>query len=403
MPEGHLKRRVCAQGVAVVRVRVAGRDQQHAEADHLGHGVVDPPRGSRILDAAGQALRDPEPALDVRQRQHPGVRGQSASVERDPHRLAGERRTGQDQGTLHHGECRPGGRVGPARLGIDCTRAGEDARSEGRGWTSGLGCAGAAGDRGIGRGRGARSSGGGCGRGCHQTERRLTAMFVAPQGGRRMLRKRRQGLALGRTAAVTAAGLLLAAPFGGSALAGEKLTVRLDFLPWGVHAAMHLAQTKGWFEAAGLEVEVQDGRGSSHTLQLVNARQVDVGLTQLGLLPLARKQGAELTSFAGWLRRTDLCVLVDRGSGLRTIGDLKGKSLVVFAGSPWAPFIDAFLAAGGLDRTNTEVLFVDPAALWGTYTSGRADGMMSTLTSAVPLAEKSRPSDTILLSQAGIT
>jgi len=205
-----------------------------------------------------------------------------------------------------------------------------------------------------------------------------------------MLRKRRQVL-------------LLAAPFGGSALAREKLTVRLDFLPWGVHAAMHLAQTKGWFEAAGLEVEVQDGRGSSHTLQLVNARQVDVGLTQLGLLPLARKQGAELTSFAGWLRRTDLCVLVDRGSGLRTIGDLRGKSLVVFAGSPWAPFIDAFLAAGGLDRTNTEVLFVDPAALWGTYTSGRADGMMSTLTSAVPLAEKSRPSDTILLSQAGIT
>ena len=219
-----------------------------------------------------------------------------------------------------------------------------------------------------------------------------------------MLRKRRQVLSLGRTAAVTAAGfLLLAAPFGGSALAREKLTVRLDFLPWGVHAAMHLAQTKGWFEAAGLEVEVQDGRGSNHTLQLVNARQVDVGQIQLGLLPLARKQGAELTSFAGWLRRTDLCVLVDRGSGLTTIADLKGKSLVVFAASPWAPFIDAFLAAGGLDRTNTEVLFVDPAALWGTYTSGRADGMMSTLTSAVPLAEKSRPSDTILLSQAGIT
>ena len=111
-----------------------------------------------------------------------------------------------------------------------------------------------------------------------------------------MLRRRRRVLSLGRSAAVTAAGfLLLAAPFGGSALAREKLTVRLDFLPWGVHAAMHLAQTKGWFEEAGLEVEVQDGRGSNHTLQLVNARQVDVGQTQLGLLPLARKQGAELT------------------------------------------------------------------------------------------------------------
>jgi NitT/TauT family transport system substrate-binding protein len=206
-----------------------------------------------------------------------------------------------------------------------------------------------------------------------------------------------------RTTAIAAAAfLLLALPEGGSALAQEKLTVRLDFVPWGVHAAMHLAQDRGWFEEAGLEIEVQDGRGSNNTLQLVNAGQVEVGQIQLGLLPLARQEGAELISFAGWLRRTDLCVLVDRGSGLRVIEDLRGKSLVVFAASPWAPFIDAFLAAGGLDRNDTEVLFVDPAALWGTYTSGRADGLMSTLTSAVPVAEKSRPSDTILLSEADI-
>jgi ABC-type nitrate/sulfonate/bicarbonate transport system substrate-binding protein len=87
-----------------------------------------------------------------------------------------------------------------------------------------------------------------------------------------MLRKRRPRMSVARTAAIAAAAfLLLATPFGRSALAREKLTVRLDFLPWGVHAAMHLAQTKGWFEQAGLEAEIQDGRGSNNTLQLVNA------------------------------------------------------------------------------------------------------------------------------------
>jgi NitT/TauT family transport system substrate-binding protein len=34
---------------------------------------------------------------------------------------------------------------------------------------------------------------------------------------------------------------------------------------------MHLAQNQGWFEQAGLEVEIQDGRGSGNTIQLVNA------------------------------------------------------------------------------------------------------------------------------------
>ena len=36
--------------------------------------------------------------------------------------------------------------------------------------------------------------------------------------------------------------------------AQEKLSVRLDFSPWGIHAAMHLAQEKGWFKQAGLDV-----------------------------------------------------------------------------------------------------------------------------------------------------
>lgn len=184
--------------------------------------------------------------------------------------------------------------------------------------------------------------------------------------------------------------------------AAEPLSVRLDFSPWGVHAGMHLAQQNGWFEEAGLEVDVQDGRGSGNTLQLVNSDQVDVGQIQLGLLGSARKQGAEVKSFAGFLRKTDLCVLVDKDSPISNVADLKGKSVVVFAASPWAPFIDAFLAGGGLTQSDVEMLFVDPSALWGTYTAKRADGLMSTVSSALPVAEANRPSKCITLDQADL-
>jgi NitT/TauT family transport system substrate-binding protein len=185
-------------------------------------------------------------------------------------------------------------------------------------------------------------------------------------------------------------------------LKAEELSVRLDFSPWGFHAGMHLAQEKGWFEEEGLTVDVQDGRGSGNTLQLVNAGQVDVGQVQLGLLGGIREEEATTKSFAGIVRRTDLCVLVDQDSDITAVEDLEGKSVVVFAASPWAPFIDPFLAAGGLDRTAVEVLFVDPAALWGTYTSGRADGLMSTYTSALPVAAGPRPSRCLLASDAGL-
>lgn len=194
---------------------------------------------------------------------------------------------------------------------------------------------------------------------------------------------------LSATSALTLLGIVTAS-------AQEPLSVRLDFSPWGVHAAMHLATERGWFEEAGLNVDVQDGRGSGNTLQLVNSGQVDVGQIQLGLLVSAREQGAEVKSFAGFGRKTDLCVLVDEDSPVQEVADLRDKSMVVFAASPWAPFIDAFLEHGGLTRDeNVEVLFVDPAALWGTYTTGRADGLMSTVGSALPVAAASRPSKCI--------
>jgi len=195
----------------------------------------------------------------------------------------------------------------------------------------------------------------------------------------------------------------LAACITQSAMAQEKLSVRLDFSPWGVQAAMHLAKDKGWFAAEGLDVDIQDGRGSGNTIQLVNAGQVDVGQVQVGLIGGARAQGAQIKSFMNFQRKTDLCILVDKDSPVGKVADLKGKTVVVFAASPWAPFIDLYLKSGGMDREQVKVEFVDPAALWGTYTAKRADGLMSTVGSALPVAEKPRPSKCLLASDAGIT
>jgi NitT/TauT family transport system substrate-binding protein len=186
------------------------------------------------------------------------------------------------------------------------------------------------------------------------------------------------------------------------ASAQEKISVRLDFSPWGVQAAMHLAKHRGWFREAGLDVDIQDGRGSGNTIQLVNAGQADVGQVQVGLVGSARAQGARIRSIWNFQRRTDLCILVDRNSPINRIQDLRGKKVVVFAASPWAPFIDTFLRAGGLARDDLPVEVVDPAALWGTYIAKRADGLMSTVGSAIPIAEGPRPSKCILASEGGI-
>jgi NitT/TauT family transport system substrate-binding protein len=188
-----------------------------------------------------------------------------------------------------------------------------------------------------------------------------------------------------------------------SALAAEPLSVRLDFSPVGFHAAMHLAKVKGWFAREGLDVDIQDGTGSLNTIQLVASGQADVGQVQLGVMAIARQNGLPLKSFAGFLRKGDLAVLVPRGSNIHTVKDLRGKKLVCFTASPWAPFIDPFLAKGGLDRTSVQIDMVSPSAMAPLYVAKEADGIMTVEPAYVPIVEKTRPAQTIRLADYGIS
>ncbi|WP_353194704.1 ABC transporter substrate-binding protein [Pusillimonas noertemannii] len=215
------------------------------------------------------------------------------------------------------------------------------------------------------------------------------------------IQNRKRGGMLIRSAFATLAGAALIAA-SGAAHALEKVTVRLDFSPLGFHTAMYLAKEKGWFEREGLDVTIQDGSGSLNTIQLVAAGQADIGQVQLGLLVAARDKGLPLKSFAGYLRGSDLAVMVPRDSNINTLADLKGKKILCFTASPWAPFIDSFLAKGGLDRKSVDITMVAPSAMAGLYSSGDADGFMSVAPHQVPLLEKARPAKTIRMADYGI-
>jgi NitT/TauT family transport system substrate-binding protein len=193
--------------------------------------------------------------------------------------------------------------------------------------------------------------------------------------------------------------------FGGATAAhaaDQKLLVRMDFSAWGMHAAMHLARQKGWFQEAGLDVEVQDGTGTINTLQLLAAGQVDVGQVQLGTMAVAKENGLDLMSIAGFARKGDLAVLVDEKLDVKSVQDLVGKKLVCFTTSPWAPFIDPYFKANNIAKGKASVVMVAPAAMISTYASGNSDGFMSQAPFGQPMVSKVRPAKALLLSDSGI-
>lgn len=205
-------------------------------------------------------------------------------------------------------------------------------------------------------------------------------------------------------AAVFGIGAMVAGLIGGPARAEENLSVLLDFAPWGMHAGVHLAAQKGWFDERDLNVDIRDGRGSVSTIQLVASGNADVGMAQLGPMATAREaSGIDLKSIAGWVRRGDLAAVVDASSDIHSIADIKGKKLALFTASPFLPFLDMFLAGGGLTRDDVTLLYVEPSAMMTTYISGQADGVLTAGPYGQSLAQRDRPARLVLAEEAGIT
>lgn len=187
----------------------------------------------------------------------------------------------------------------------------------------------------------------------------------------------------------------------------ESISVRVDFAPWGVHAPLHLAQKKGWFAEAGLDVDLQDGTGTLNTINLVGAGRSDVGLVQLGPMAIGRSSGVPVKSFAGFLRKVDLAIMVDAEKGPKNPADLAGCKIVCFAGSTAAPFIDVFVRRLGLERgeggKQVNFVMVSPPSMVATYASGGADGFMSLKEFGEPLVMKTRPARSFLAADHGIS
>ncbi len=186
------------------------------------------------------------------------------------------------------------------------------------------------------------------------------------------------------------------------ARAAEPFKVRLDWSLWGVHAPFYLALEKGWFTRAGLDVSLEDGNGSVSCVQIVGNGQFDVGHAALAPMAIARGKGIPVKAIAAFCRQNDIGCILPVEAKIDTIQGLRGKKLLFTPGSLETPFLDSFLAAGGLKREDVELQSVDAAAKLGTYIAGRADGVFTSIPNVLPLAAKPRPSMAIRFADHGL-
>ncbi|CAO3406615.1 ABC transporter substrate-binding protein [Azospirillum largimobile] len=166
-------------------------------------------------------------------------------------------------------------------------------------------------------------------------------------------------------AGLMAAGLMTALP----ALAQDKLSVMLDWFVNPDHAPLVVAQEKGFFKDAGLEVTLTAPADPNDPPKLVAAGGADLAVSYQPQLILQVAEGLPLVRI-GTLVSTPLnSVVVLRDGPVKTLKDLKGRKI----GFSIAGFEDALLGAmlekQGLSLKDVELVNVNfslsPALLSG--------------------------------------
>jgi putative hydroxymethylpyrimidine transport system substrate-binding protein len=152
--------------------------------------------------------------------------------------------------------------------------------------------------------------------------------------------------------AVALAAVVLSSP----ALAADKLTVLLDWYVNPDHAPLVIAKEGGYFAKHDLDVDLVVSSDASAPSKLVAAGKADVAVTYQPDMMLQIKEGLPIVRF-GTLVDTPLnCLIALKGGPIKTLADLKGKTVGFSVASFQNVYLDAILKTVGLSSKDVKTI-----------------------------------------------
>jgi NitT/TauT family transport system substrate-binding protein len=159
----------------------------------------------------------------------------------------------------------------------------------------------------------------------------------------------------------------------GFAQASEAASLRMDWTPISYHAPFYLARARGYYRDVGIDLKMEDGRGSGTTIQLV-ANNVDTfGLADAAVVAKAIAQQIPVKLVMGVFRRSVAGIVFPAKNNIRTADDLKGKRVATCAGDAPLILLPAYLKAVNLSMNDLKVVTVDCGSKYTVVAQGLAD------------------------------
>jgi len=132
---------------------------------------------------------------------------------------------------------------------------------------------------------------------------------------------------------VSALAIAVAASVGpGSAGAAEKVDFILNWIAGGDHAPYYFAKKSGWYEKAGIDLNIQQGRGSAMSSRRTGAGKNPIGLADLGTALVTMGKGANMVAVMNIYANSPYGMYWLKSSGIKGPKDLAGRKI---GNPPW--------------------------------------------------------------------
>ena len=163
--------------------------------------------------------------------------------------------------------------------------------------------------------------------------------------------------------------MLLATP----AMAADKVTLMLNWYVYGEHAPFYYGKEKGIYAKEGIDLEIQEGRGSGTVTQVVAAKTINFGYVDVPTMMRAAVKGAPVTAIGVALQTSPMSAMGFVEKNIKKPQDIKGKTVATTPGDSMSQIWPLFLKKTGLKDGDFKVVSGDATTKLNAVINGQAD------------------------------
>jgi NitT/TauT family transport system substrate-binding protein len=174
--------------------------------------------------------------------------------------------------------------------------------------------------------------------------------------------------------AAIAIGAVLVAP----AAAQTKFPFRLNWTLYGEHAPFFVARDKGFYKEEGLDVEIQEGSGSTTVSQLVANGTSPVAYVDAATMMRGVAAGMPIRAVGVTLQQSPMAFIYRADAARPTkIEEIKGTRIAITAGDASLAIFTAFMGKLGMKLEDVQLITVaNPAAKEQAVLNKQADALL---------------------------